>query len=91
MKRTLSLLLALLLVSAGLLTAGAVYLTGTEDDIVLTHNLVAGDPAAAQGITLTLPTGTQQAKLCWETTVDLGTAELYPETEFRFYPTGRTW
>lgn len=91
MKRTLSLLLALLLVSAGLLTAGAVYLTGTEDDIVLTHNLVAGDPAAAKGITLTLPTGTQQAKLCWETTVDLGTAELYPETEFRFYPTGRTW
>lgn len=91
MKRTLSLLLALLLVSAGLLTAGAVYLTGTEDDIVLTHNLVAGDPAAAKGITLTLPTGTQQAKLCWETTVDLGTAELYPETEFAFYPTGRTW
>ena len=91
MKRTLILLLVLLLAAAGLLTAGAGYLTGTEDDIVLTHNLVAGDPAAAQGITLTLPTGTQQAKLCWETTVDLGTAELYPETEFRFYPTGRTW
>ena len=91
MKRTLSLLLVLLLVSAGLLTAGAVYLTGTEDDIVLTHSLIAGDPAAAQGITLSLPTGDQRARLCWDTTVDLGTEELAPETEFAFYPSGRNW
>lgn len=92
MRRTLILLLALLLVSAGLLTAGAGYLTGTEDDIELTHHLVAGDPAAAEGITLTLLAGEQGAsQTCWETTVDLGTEELDPETTFTFYPGGKTW
>ena len=73
MKRTLILLLALLLAAAGLLTAGTVYLTDREDAIELTHTLIAGDPAAATGITLTLPTGDQQGRTCWENTVDLGT------------------
>ena len=90
MKRTLIALLALLLTAAGLLTAGAWYLTGTEDDITLTHHLIAGDPAAAAGITLTLPTGDQRSRTCWVTTVDLGTGELAPETEFTFYPRGKT-
>ena len=89
MKRTLILLLALLLAAAGLLTAGTVYLTDREDAIELTHTLIAGDPAAAAGITLTLPTGDQQGRTCWETTVDLGTEELAPETKFTFYPNGR--
>lgn len=91
MKRTLIFLLALLLAAAGLLTAGAGYLTSTEDDIELTHHLVAGDPAAAAGIRLTLPAGDQGAQTCWETTVDLGTVELAPKTEFTFYPKGKTW
>ena len=89
MKRTLILLLALLLAAAGLLTAGAGYLTGTEDAIELTHHLIAGDPAAAEGITLTLPTGDQQGRMAWVTSVDLGAGELAPETEFTFYPNGR--
>ena len=91
MKRTLILLLVLLLAAAGLLTVGAGYLTSTEDDIKLTHHLVAGDPAAAQGITLTLPAGDQQAQTCWETTVALGTEMLSPETAFTFYPGGKDW
>ena len=91
MKRTLILLLVLLLAAAGLLTAGAGYLTSTEDDIELTHHLVAGDPSAAAGITLTLPVGDQRSQTCWETTVDLGTVELAPKTEFTFYPKGKTW
>lgn len=91
MKRTLSLLMALLLVSAGLLTAGAGYLTSTEDDIELTHHLVAGDPSAAAGITLTLPVGDQRSQTCWETTVDLGTEKLKPETTFTFYSGGKSW
>ena len=91
MKRTLIFLLVLLLAAAGLLTAGAGYLTSTEDDIKLTHHLVAGDPAAAQGITLTLPAGDQQAQTCWETTVALGTEMLSPETAFTFYPGGKDW
>lgn len=89
MKRTLILLLALLLAAAGLLTAGAGYLTGTEDAIELTHTLIAGDPAAAEGITLTLPTGDQQGRMAWVTSVDLGAEALAPETEFTFYPNGR--
>lgn len=91
MKRTLIFLLVLLLTAAGLLTAGAGYLTSTEDDITLTHNLIAGDPAAAAGVTLTLPVGDQRSQTCWETTVDLGTVELAPKTEFTFYPKGKTW
>lgn len=91
MKRTLIFLLVLLLAAAGLLTVGAGYLTSTEDDIKLTHHLVAGDPAAAQGITLTLPAGDQQAQTCWETTVALGTEMLSPETAFTFYPGGKDW
>lgn len=91
MKRTLIFLLVLLLTAAGLLTAGAGYLTSTEDDITLTHNLIAGDPVAAEGVTLTLPAGDQGAQTCWETTVDLGTEELAPKTEFTFYPKGKTW
>lgn len=89
MKRTLILLLALLLAAAGLFAAGAWYLTGTEDNIELTHHLIAGDPSAARGVTLTLPTGDQRTQTCWVTTVDLGTGELAPETEFAFYPRGR--
>ena len=91
MKRTLIFLLVLLLAAAGLLTAGAGYLTSTEDDITLTHNLIAGDPAAAEGVTLTLPAGDQGSQTCWETTVDLGAEELAPKTEFTFYPKGKTW
>ena len=91
MKRTLILLLALLLAAVGLLAAGVGYLTSTEDDIELTHHLVAGDPAAAAGIKLTLPVGDQGSQTCWETTVDLGTEELAPETTFTFYPQGKTW
>ena len=91
MRRTLTALLALFLAAAGLLAAGAGYLTGTEDDVELTHRLIAGDPAAAQGITLTLPAGDQQGQTCWETTVDLGTEELDPETTFTFYPGGKDW
>ena len=91
MKRTLILLLVLLLAAAGLLTAGAGYLTSTEDDIELTHHLVAGDPSAAAGITLTLPVGDQRSQTCWETTVDLGTEELKPETTFTFYSGGKDW
>ena len=91
MKRTLILLLALLLAAVGLLAAGAGYLTSTEDDIELTHHLVAGDPAAAAGIKLTLPVGDQGSQTCWETTVDLGAEELAPKTEFTFYPKGKTW
>ena len=91
MKRTLIILLALLLAAAGLLAAGAGYLTSTEDDIELTHHLVAGDPAAAAGIKLTLPVGDQGSQTCWETTVDLGAEELAPKTEFTFYPKGKTW
>ena len=91
MKRTLILLLALLLAAVGLLAAGVGYLTSTEDDIELTHHLVAGDPAAAAGIKLTLPVGDQGSQTCWETTVDLGAEELAPKTEFTFYPKGKTW
>ena len=91
MRRTLTALLALLLTAAGLLAAGAGYLAGTEDDVELTHHLIAGDPAAAQGITLTLPAGDQQAQTCWETTVALGTEMLSPETAFTFYPGGKDW
>lgn len=89
MKRTLIALLALFLAAAGLLTAGTVYLTDREDAVELTHTLIAGDPAAAEGVTLTLPTGDQRGRTCWETAVDLGTEELAPETEFTFYPNGR--
>ena len=64
MKRTLIFLLVLLLTAAGLLTAGAGYLTSTDDDITLTHNLIAGDPAAAAGVTLTLPVGDQRSQTC---------------------------
>ena len=91
MKRMLIFLLVLLLAAAGILTAGAGYLTSTEDDITLTHNLIAGDPAAAEGVTLTLPAGDQGAQTCWETAVDLGTEELAPETAFTFYPGGKSW
>ena len=91
MRRTLTALLALLLAAAGLLAAGAGYLAGAEDDVELTHHLIAGDPAAAQGITLTLPAGDQQAQTCWETTVALGTEMLSPETAFTFYPGGKDW
>ena len=91
MKRTLIFLLVLLLAAAGLLTVGAGYLTSTEDDIELTHHLVAGDPSAAAGITLTLPVGDQRSQTCWETTVALGTEMLSPETAFTFYPGGKDW
>ena len=91
MKRTLIILLTLLLASAGLLTAGAGYLTSKEEAIELTHHLVAGDPAAAAGIRLTLPVGNQRSQTCWETAVDLGTEELEPESTFIFNPPQGAW
>ena len=63
MRRTLTALLALLLAAAGLLAAGAGYLAGTEDDVELTHHLIAGDPAAAQAFV-------ESTGLAWEPVTD---------------------
>ncbi len=88
MKRTLICLGAMLLLSAGIIAGGAVYLAEQGDDIRLAHTLLAGDPAAARGITLTLPVEGTVTLQYWLTTVDLGAEELAPETVHTFYPQG---
>ena len=80
--------LCLVLALAGL-TAAAVTLHDSRDDVEVTLTTLAGDPAQAQGLT-----ARQQARfsdsLLWDLTIPAHDPVL-AETDFTFYPTGLAW
>lgn len=88
MKR--SLFLGLILISAAMLSipfaAGRV--NGAKEDIVITQEVLSGDPQAAAGVALRIPSQ-WDSRLLWETEYAIGGEGA--ESEFSFLPRKARW
>lgn len=84
MKKWLCLLALLTAASLTLLIAAHISLYRQRDRVEIYQETLAGDPAAARGITVTFH-DQQRGQLFWDSVIPLGTAEPQAETEFRFY------
>lgn len=82
MKQSLVALLALLILAAGVFAVAAPRVDDQRDAVSITEERRYGDPAAADGLTVTAVTSLD-GYLHWDTTVTLG-RELTWDTEFRF-------
>ena len=82
MRRSLILLLVLAVLAAAVFAAGGAAVRGQGDDVTLTEERWFGDPAAAEGLTVTADT-TVVNRLHWNTVLTLG-AEPAWETDFRY-------
>lgn len=82
MRKSLILLAVLLFLSVTVLAAGHVAVDRMQDDIMITETTCAGDPAAAEGLTVALHTHLQN-HLFWRTSYAAGT-DPAPETGFTF-------
>lgn len=86
MKRTPSLVLLLALLSAGALTGSTLALQSKADQVSVTAQTLAGDPSAAEGLTVNLPLVLEDC-LFW----DISFPADHPEqavTQFRYDPEG---
>lgn len=86
MKRTPSLVLLLALLSAGALTGSTLALQSKSDQVSVTAQTLAGDPSAAEGLTVNLPLVLEDC-LFW----DISFPADHPEqavTQFRYDPEG---
>lgn len=81
MKRTLITLAVLLCLSLGTLTGIHLWVNAARDQVALTETVLAGDPAAAAGVTVTCRTQDRAGHLNWETRFTPGGE---PETDFSF-------
>ena len=68
MRRSVSLILLLALLSAGVLAGSTLALYGKGEAVTVTAHTLAGDPSAAEGLELSLPVYCQNAML-WDMTV----------------------
>lgn len=84
MKKWLCLLALLTAASLTLLVAAHISLYRQRDRVVIYQTTLAGDPASAEGLTVTFH-DQQRGQLFWDSAIPLGTAEPQAETEFRFY------
>ena len=86
MRRSVNLIFLLTLLSAGILTGGTLVLGGRGDQVTVTARTLAGDPSAAEGLTVNLPLVLEDC-LFW----DLSFPADHPEqavTQFRYDPEG---
>ncbi len=88
MKKWVCLLAVLTAASLTLLIAAHVTLYRQRDRVEIYQETLAGDPAAAKGITVTFH-DRQGNQLYWDSAIPLGTAEPQAETDFRFYSTSQ--
>ena len=71
MKRSLACFLLLLVIAVGGSAAVFSQIFSKRDQVEITQETVFGDPAAAEGLTVTIPAGYRD-QLFWETTCNLG-------------------
>lgn len=83
MKKWVCFLALLAVASLTLLIAAHVSLYRQRDRVEIYQETLAGDPAAAEGITVTFH-DRQSDQLFWDSAIPLGTAEPQAETDFRF-------
>ena len=86
MRRSVSLILLLALLSAGVLAGSTLALYGKGDQVTVTAHILAGDPSAAEGLTVNLPLVLEDC-LFWDISFPAG----HPEqavTQFRYDPEG---
>lgn len=86
MRRSVSLILLLALLSAGVLAGSTLALYGKGDQVTVTTRTLAGDPSAAEGLTVNLPLVLEDC-LFW----DISFPADHPEqavTQFRYDPEG---
>lgn len=85
MRKSFTIFLLLLILSGSLLTVAHHRVSQLQDDIVITETTLAGDPAAADGLTVTLDTALRN-QLFWHTVYRAG-CDPAPESTFTFSPT----
>lgn len=85
MRRSLLVLAVLFLCSVLVLAAGHTAVDNGKDKITVTETTLAGDPSAAEGLTVET-TSNQDRQMFWRTVYEAG-AEPEAETEFTFYQT----
>lgn len=85
MKKSLLVFFLLLVLSVSTLTAAHGAITQLQDDVTITETTLAGDPAAADGLTVSLDTALRE-HLFWHTTYHAGT-DPAAETDFTFSST----
>ena len=87
MKKYLYLLAAALLLSVGTLAAGHLRVNGAREKMDIRETVLAGDPAAAAGLSVTCHTRDWDGHLLWDTAFTPGGAEQ-AETVFRLSGAG---
>ena len=83
MRKSIWILTALTLCAVLVVTAAASSLQGSRDEIIVTEETVAGDPAAAKGLQVQTTLNLQR-QMFWKTSYEV-CAEPEAETDFRFY------
>lgn len=88
MKKWLILILLPLAASLTLIPAVHQAVNAQRDQVIIYREVLAGDPAAGEGVELTFH-DSQQSQLFWDSVLRLGAAEPEADTTFRFYPVKR--
>lgn len=83
MKKTLTILALLAVLSAGAVAACHGWVNAARARVEIGEIIQAGDRADAEGLTVRYQTATQDGLLLWDTTFALG-GDLAPESEFHF-------
>ncbi|MBR6812574.1 MAG: hypothetical protein IKM51_04285 [Oscillospiraceae bacterium] len=76
MRRSLALLLVLFILLSGFLVYAQAQINAPREDVLIEHELLAGDPSAAEGITLSASYCSGD-HLYWDTKVTLGSQPQY--------------
>lgn len=83
MKKMLTILAILAVLSAGAVAACHGWVNAAREQVEIGEIIQAGDRSDAAGLTVRYQTATQDGLLRWDTTFSLG-GELTPESDFRF-------
>lgn len=86
MRRSVSLILLLALLAAGVLAGSTLALGGRGDQVTVTARTLAGDPSAAEGLTVNLPLVLEDC-LFWDISFPADRPEQ-AVTQFRYDPEG---
>ena len=82
MRKVLIFFFVLLALSVGVIVSSAVQLDARHEDITITEETLFGDPAAAEGLSVST-LGNRKSRLFWHTSYEAG-ADPQPETEFTY-------
>ena len=85
MKKTLTILAVLAVLSAGAIAVCHGWVNAARERVEIGESIQTGDRSDVAGLTVRYQTATQDGRLLWDTAFALG-GELAPESSFRFTP-----